>query len=185
MRYLFYILTLTLLCSCNTSVGVGMHTGTSRVGVGAGGGRTSVGLGAHTGAGVAFTAYKDFLPNGPNDIYVSNKKAVIAMSNGDYDTASNTFETNLQKYPNHPDATYYLGLTRIYQGKRDEGFALLKSYRDPDNYRMTSEVQRSAAYLEEKPELTAKKIHEVMNKNRSDGYQREMRERMDLRPSRW
>ncbi|BDQ38985.1 hypothetical protein SYK_33450 [Pseudodesulfovibrio nedwellii] len=185
MRYLFYIALLALLCSCNTSVGVGMHTGTSRIGVGAGGGRTGVGVGAQTGAGVSFTSYKDFLPNGPSDIYASNKKAVIAMNDGDYNAASQTFEANLQTYPNHPDATYYLGLTRIYQGKREEGFTLLKSYRDPDNYRMTSEVQRSAAYLEEKPELTAQKIHEVMNKNRSDGYQREIRERMDLRPSRW
>ncbi|WP_319542702.1 hypothetical protein [uncultured Pseudodesulfovibrio sp.] len=185
MRYLLCFTLFTLLCGCNTSLGVGMGTGTTRVGVGAGGGRTAVGVGAYTGTSVAFTSYKDFLPNGPTDIYTSNKNAVIAMNNGDYKTASQTFEANLQKYPNHPDATYYLGLTRIYQGRRNEGFALLKSYRDPDNYRMTNEVQSSAAYLEEKPELTPKKIHEVMNKNRSDGYEREMRERMDLRPSRW
>ncbi|NDV18006.1 hypothetical protein GO013_01065 [Pseudodesulfovibrio sp. JC047] len=185
MRLLLLFSLFALLCGCNTSLGVGVGSGTTRVGIGTGGGRTSIGVGAHTGGAVAFTAHKDFLPNGPSEIYTSNKKAVMALRDGDTTTASKILEANLEKYPNHPDSTYYLGLTRIYQGKRDEGFALLKSYRAPDNYRMTSEVQRSAAFLEKKPELSAEKIHEVMNKNRSDGYQREIRERQDILPSRW
>ena len=179
------LLLLTMAYGCNTSLGVGMGTGTTRVGVGMGGGGTSVGVGAYSGSAVTLTAYKDFLNNGPNAIYTSNKQGVTALNNGDYDTAANIFENNLQQFPNHPDSTYYLGLTRIYQGDREAGFALLRTYRDPDNYRMTSEVQRSANMLEPKTDLTPKKIHEVMNKNRYDGYQREMRERMDMRPSQW
>lgn len=171
---------LLVLVGCNTSFGVGMGTGGTRVGVGAGGGGTTIGVGTRTGTGVSLSGYKDFLNNGPDEAYTTNQEGLKALDKEDFTTARSLFEKTLAKYPEHPDATYFLGLTKIYQDEREAGFALLESYREPRYYRMTSEVQRTAKYLKEKPELTPDKIHETMNRNRTDGYNRDLRERQEM-----
>lgn len=169
-----------LLSACNASVGAGGRTGTTRVGGSVGSTGGVVGISTSVGPGVYASSHRDFLRNGPTSVYKNHKQALKAMNNNDFDTAASIFENTLKDIPAHPDATYFLGLTRIHQGQREEGFTLLKSYRDPDYYRMTSEVQRMARYLEKKPELTAKTIHETMNRNRSDGYNRDIRERQEM-----
>ena len=181
------VLALLLLvtgCVAGTSVGVGMGGGNTRLGVGMGAGGTSVGVGVG-GFGLSMNAYGDFLNNGPNEAYTNNKVGINQLLEGKYDDARKTFETTLEKYPEQPDATYYLGLTLIYLDQRKAGFTLLKSYREQYYYRGTSAVQRMAAYLEKKPELTAREIHKAMNRERVDGYKQDAREREELREDTW
>ena len=172
------LLTLPLLSACNTTVGAGSRT--TRVGGSVGSTGTMVGIGTSVGPGIAMSTYGDMLHNGPSCIRSNHKKALENLKNGDYITASAVFEDTLKQHPAHPDATYFLGLTRIYQGQREAGFALLKSYRDPDYYRMTTEVQRMAEYLEKKPDVPPKTVHETMNRYRADGYNRDVREHKEM-----
>ncbi|BCS90188.1 tetratricopeptide repeat protein [Pseudodesulfovibrio sediminis] len=169
-----------MLSACNSTVGVGMGSSGTRVGVGVGNGRSGVGI-ATGGFGVSLNSYGDFLRNGPNEAYDTNKLGVKALNESKYQAARELFEITLENYPNHPDATYYLGITLIYLEEREAGFSLLKQYKDSNNYRMYTEVQKSAAYLEKKPELTPEKIHRVLNKNRSDGYKADQEQRWELR----
>jgi len=147
--------------------------------------QSTIGFGMRNGPGIAFSSYGDFLITGPNAAYNSNSKGLRTLLDGRYEVAEAAFRATLQAYPAHSDAIYYLGLTLIYEGKREEGFAILKTYRDPLRFRVTSEVQRWAAYLEKKPELTPRKIHEVMNKNRMDAFNRYYREQNDIRRDSW
>lgn len=172
-----------LLAGCvgsSLGVGGGVGTGGGGIGVGVGAGSTSVGVGAG-GFGVSLNSYGDFLNNGPNEAYLNNKAGIKQLNDGNFEAARKIFTDTLEKYPDLPDSTYYLGLTFIYLGQREAGFGLLKTYREPLYYRATSAVQRTAAYLEKKPELTAEKIHKVMNKERRDGFDRDLRERMEMR----
>ena len=171
---------LLLLAACDrASVGFGVGTGGTRMGVGVGMGGSSVGVGAGS-FGLSLNSYGDFLNNGPNEAYTNDKAGINQLWDEKYEEARGTFESTLEKYPGQPDATYYLGLTLIYLDQREEGFALLKSYKDPYYYRGTSAVQRMAAYLEKKPELTPLEIHKAMNKERTDGYKWDVRERQEL-----
>ncbi|EGB16549.1 hypothetical protein DND132_3346 [Pseudodesulfovibrio mercurii] len=181
------LLACLLLAACVNTLGVGVgvgNNGGTRVGVGMGAGTTSVGVGAG-GFGVALNTYGDFLNNGPNEAYLNNKAGIKQLNDGNLDAARKIFTDTLEKYPDLPDSTYYLGLTLIYQGERETGFGLLKTYREPLYYRATSAVQRMAAYLEKKPELTAEKIHKTMNKERREGFDQDLRERMEMRRDTW
>ncbi|WP_338669974.1 tetratricopeptide repeat protein [Pseudodesulfovibrio methanolicus] len=178
---LFALLAL-LLAGCvgsSLGVGVGVGTGGGGVGVGIGAGSTSVGVGAG-GFGVSLNSSGDFLNNGPNEAYLNNKAGIKQLNDGNFEAARKIFTDTLEKYPDLPDSTYYLGLTLIYLGQREAGFGLLKTYREPLYYRATSAVQRMAAYLEKKPELTAEEIHKAMNRERRDGFDRDLRERMEM-----
>jgi tetratricopeptide (TPR) repeat protein len=177
---LMLALPLTACMGSSLGVGVGMGTGGGGIGVGVGAGSTSVGVGTG-GFGVSLNSYGDFLNNGPNEAYLNNKAGIKQLNDGNYEAARKIFTDTLEKYPDLPDSTYYLGLTLIYLDQREAGFGLLKTYREPLYYRATSAVQRSAAYLEKKPELTAEKIHKVMNKERRDGFDRDLQERMERR----
>ncbi|MGE4192691.1 MAG: tol-pal system YbgF family protein [Pseudodesulfovibrio sp.] len=173
------------LTGCVTGVGVGVGTSGTSVGVGIGGGRTSVGVGVSGGLGASINSYGDFLNNGPNEAYLNNKAGIKQLDDGNFEAARTIFTDTLEKYPDLPDSTYYLGLTLIYLGEREAGFGLLKTYRDPYYYRGTSAVQRMAAYLEKKPELTPEEIHKAMNRERRDGYDRDAQERLEMRRETW
>ncbi|MDD3313727.1 hypothetical protein [Pseudodesulfovibrio sp.] len=145
----------------------------------------SVGAGASSGAGVVFSAYNDFLYTGPGAAYANNKKGLERFLAKDYAGAGDIFATTLSSYPANPDAVYYFGLCRIYLGARDEGFARLASYDDPNNFRITQEVRWWANYCAKKPELTPEKIRQVMNKARGEGYRRQIQEDWDDRLMGW
>lgn len=186
----FPIVLATLLASalflsgCVTGVGLGVGTSGTRVGVGIGTGSTSVGVGAG-GFGASINSSGDFLNNGPNEAYLKNKAGIKQLNDENFDAARKIFTDTLGKYPDLPDSTYYLGLTLIYLGEREAGFGLLKTYRDQYYYRGTAAVQRMAAYLEKKPELTPEEIHKAMNRERRDGYDQDVRERQELLHDTW
>lgn len=169
-----------LLSACNSTVGVGAGSRGTRVGGSVGSSGTVVGIGTSIGPGVAVSTYADMFLNGPSAVRTAHRSAMERLKKGEYDAAASVFESTLAQYPDHPDATYFLGLTRIYQDRRDEGYALLKSYREPNFYRMTTEVQRTAGFLEKKPDLSADTVRETMNRNRRDGYNQDVREHREM-----
>lgn len=142
------------------------------------GASVSVGTG---GTFVSFNVRGDMLESAPGEAYAINREGLNAFLAGNYETAQFAFQETLTRYPDNPDAIYYLGLTRIYQGRRDEGFSLLSQYRDSRHIRVTQNVQWWAEYCRKKPELTPEKIQEVMNKARTEGYQQERREELEER----
>lgn len=146
--------------------------------------QTTVGV-RSGGSGISLSSYGDFFTSSSGGVYSYNREGLSQLLDNQYKAAETTFRQALEKYPSNPDSVYYLGLTLIYEEKRDEGYELLSTYRDPHRFRVTSEVQRMAAYLSKKPELTPKKIHEVMNKTRVDAFNRHYRERNDIRRSGW
>ena len=141
----------------------------------------TVGVGTGSGHGIAMSAYGDFLYSGNGEAYGNNKRGLKMFLAKDFTAAREIFKGTLDKYPTNPDAIYYLGLTLIYQGERDTGYSLLLSYRDTYKNRIAQEVRWWAAYCQKKPELTAEKIHQVMNKARGEGYQQEIRDLQERR----
>ena len=110
----------------------------------------------------------------PEKAYANNKKGLLQFLDKDYPAARQTFEATLESYPGNPDAVYYLGLTKIFLGEREAGYKLLRSYRDPNNFRISQEVVWWANYCAKKPELTPEKIREVLNKARGEGYRQQI-----------
>ena len=141
--------------------------------------QTTIGVGSRGGgAGISLSSYGDALFSS-GSAYSNNQRGVRELLDGNYLAAEKTFKVTLELEPTNPDGNYYMGLTLIYLEKRKEGFDFMRRYRDPLKYRVTQAVHYWADYLEKKPELTPKKIHEVMNKNRMDAYNRESREDYD------
>jgi len=151
-----------LLPACN-NVGVG-------VGVGTGGGGSRFGM--------AISTQLDFLRGGNRDAWASNKRGLEEFQAKDYAAAKETFEYTLKSYPEDPDATYYLGLSLIYLGERQEGYTYLKQYKD-SNSRTQQEVRWWADYCEKKPELTPEAIHRTLKKARAEGYNQDRRDEME------
>jgi len=143
----------------------------------------TIGVGTNSGVGIAFSAYGDFLYSGNGEAYANNKKGLNEFLAKDFTAARKTFENTLKKYSDNPDATYYLGLTQIYLGDREKGYVLLRSYRDSFNAPIVQNVRWWANYCQKKPELSPEKIHKVMNKARSEGFQRKQEYDWDRR--RW
>ncbi|QJB54970.1 hypothetical protein [Pseudodesulfovibrio sp. zrk46] len=143
----------------------------------------TIGVGNRSGVGVAFSAYGDFLYSGNGEAYSNNKKGLNQFLTRDFPAARKTFEATLAKYPTNPDATYYLGLTLIQLEERDAGYDMLQRYSDPFNAPTVQNVKWWASYCKKKPDLTPDKIHKVMNKARSEGFQRNLEYEWDRR--RW
>lgn len=141
--------------------------------------QTSVGIGTLGGAGVSLSSYGDALYYGPSQAYEANRRGLETLLGGNDAAAETIFRDTLTRYPDNPDTIYYLGLTLIYLEKRKEGYAMLRTFRDPHRYRVTQAVHWWADYLEKKPDLTPKKIHETLNKNRVDAMNRDSRERWE------
>ncbi|MBG0790400.1 MAG: tetratricopeptide repeat protein [Desulfovibrionaceae bacterium] len=168
---LVLLLTAALAASCASTSG---QDGPTRIG-----GKTWP-TGTVTGKDPSLLVYKNELFNGPSDVRIRHRQALTALGKGDYAEAAAVFEATLQSHPAHPDATYYLGLTRIYQGQREAGFELLKSYRDPNHFRITTWVRKMAAFLEEKEDVTPKVVHRTLNHYRTDAYNQERNDTRDM-----
>lgn len=132
----------------------------------------TVGVGTNSGVGVAVSAYGDFIYSGPSEAYKTNQKGLDQFLAKNFPEARKTFESTLKKYPKNPDATYYLGLTLIYLDEREAGYNMLRQYSDPFNGPTVQNVKWWASYCQKRPELTAEKVHKVMNKARGEGFQR-------------
>ncbi len=145
----------------------------------------SVGAGTSSGMAVTFSSYNDFLYTGTAKAYANNKRGLEKFLAKEYAPARDIFQQTLNDYPANPDAVYYLGLSLIFLGQRDAGFASLRSYNDQNYFRITSEVRWWANYCAKKPDLTPEKIRETMNKARGEGYRRQIQEDWDNRFMTW
>lgn len=180
MRHIIILLFAIILAFAGCrNIGIGVSTG--NVSVGAGGGSVGVGVSTGSGTAISMSSNHDFLYSGSSQIYANNKKGLKLLLDKDYTAAKEVFKATLEKAPTDPDATYYLGLTLIYLDDRDAGYSLLSQYRDPFKNRVTQEIKWWANYCQKKPELTPEKIHQVMNKARSEGFQRQREEDWERR----
>lgn len=139
----------------------------------------SVGVGSTSGVGVAFSSHGDFLYSGPDAAYRSNREGLRAFVDKDYATARTHFDATLDAYPGNPDAVFYLGLTLQFLDEREQGFAVLATFRDPLNTRVTQEVQWWTNYCRKKPEMTPDDIRRTLVNARAEGFQREREERWE------
>ncbi|CCH50471.1 conserved protein of unknown function [Pseudodesulfovibrio piezophilus C1TLV30] len=144
---------------------------------------TTIGAVVGSGHGISISANQDFLYSGNGEAHSNNRRGLDALLKKNYFAAHQFFQSTLDLYPNNPDATYYLGLTMIYEGKRDAGFDLLMQYKDALNIRIQQEVRWWANYCRKQTAFTPEKIHTVMNNARYEGYQREREDEWDRRNS--
>ncbi|QGY40704.1 hypothetical protein GM415_11405 [Pseudodesulfovibrio cashew] len=157
MRYLIPILLLIFS---------GLSTGCTTVGVGAG-----VGTGS---GGILVSSRNDYLYPGSR-VYADNRKGLNLFLARKFEEANATFTTALKASPIDPDATFYLGLTRVYLGQRDAGLALLDKYQDP-KFRVQDEVRWWAGYCRKKPEMTPDDVKRAMVNARAEGFMRDQDE---------
>lgn len=150
---------LLALTACNTySVGVGVGSGRS---------------------GISVRTYGDTLYSSRGTAYASNREGLAALSAKDYVTAERLFRNTLKDHPGNPDAMFFLGLSLIGQEEREEGFATLKEFKDPHNFRVTQSVHQQLKHSEESPERSAELIIRDLTIARTDGYDKERREQRE------
>lgn len=160
-----------MLTGCLTygAVGVGTNSG------------VSVGVGTASGMGVGFSSYGDFLHSGPDAAYRINREGLRAFLDGNYTAARSHFDTTLDQYPGNPDAVFYLGLTLMFLDERDQGFAVLATYREPFNTRVAQEVRWWTDYCRKRPDMTADTIRKTLVRARGEGLALERQERRENR----
>ncbi|WP_285905510.1 tetratricopeptide repeat protein [Pseudodesulfovibrio pelocollis] len=162
---------LTMLTGCLSygAVGVGTNSG------------VGVGVGTASGMGVSLSSYGDFLHSGPDAAYRINREGFRAFLDGDYPTARTHFDATLDQYPGNPDAVFYLGLTLMFLDELDQGFAVLATYREPFNTRITQEVRWWTGYCRKRPDMTPETIRKTLVRARAEGLARERQERWEDR----
>lgn len=141
----------------------------------------SVGVGSTSGMGVAFGSYGDFLHSGPEAAYRSNRAGLRAFLDGDYSTARTHFDATLEQYPGNPDAVFYLGLTLMHLDEREQGFAVLATFREPFDMRVTQEVRWWTDYCRKRPDMTPETIRRTLVRARAEGLQRQHQEELEDR----
>jgi len=149
------IIMLLFLASCQT---IGLTAGVNY-------GRGAIGV----------SAYNDFLYPAPNQAYKLNKKGYEAFKARNYEEAVPYFRAVLKKYPNNPDAQFYLGLTEIGLGEREKGLKRLKAFRAPNSFRQQEEVRWWADYFMRHKDRMLSDIYNTMRRVRNEGYQQDRR----------
>ncbi|WP_147820908.1 tetratricopeptide repeat protein [Salidesulfovibrio onnuriiensis] len=141
---------------------------------------SSAGVGVGRGSGVAMiSVYNDFLYSGPSKAYQNNREGLRQFKAGKYTDAANTFQRTLDSYPGNPDASYFLGLSLIGMGDREQGFDTLVRFRDPWRYRVAGEITWWAGYLRKRPHLTDQEIFNTMKRIRGEAYNQYLMESRD------
>ncbi|MUM76243.1 hypothetical protein GKC30_01195 [Pseudodesulfovibrio sp. F-1] len=141
----------------------------------------TVGVGAASGMGVALSSYGDFLHSGPDAAYRNNRDGLQAFLRGDYATARTRFDATLEQHPGNPDAVFYLGLTLMFLDEREQGFAVLATYREPFKTRVAQEVSWWTDYCRKRPDMSPETIRQTLVRARAEGLATERRERWERR----
>lgn len=136
------------------------------------------GVGYGTGA-ITVSGYGDFLYPSPPGAYELNKKGFDEFKRGNYGKAAEIFAQSLEKYPESPDAQYYLGLSQVAMGEREKGLRQLASFRDKDHFRQSSEVRWWANYFLKHKDRSADSILDTMRRVRGEAAQQEQQERWE------
>ncbi|SDB57070.1 Tetratricopeptide repeat-containing protein [Desulfonatronum thiosulfatophilum] len=84
-----------------------------------------------------------------------------------------------------PEEQFHHGFALIGEGRRAEGFGLLKNFSYPRQFRTQQFVRERAAQLESDPDLTPIEIFTQMERAWKEGEQEDLRERLDERHDPW
>ncbi|GAB6058740.1 tetratricopeptide repeat protein [Desulfonatronum parangueonense] len=84
-----------------------------------------------------------------------------------------------------PEEQFHQGLALIGQGRRAEGFSLLKNFSYPRQFRTQQFVRERAAQLESSHDLTPVEIFARMERAWREGEKEDLRERLDEQRDRW
>ena len=132
----------------------------------------------------AVAAYRQALAQCPDSLENRRRLAAALVHAGDADGAAALCEEILGQAPGDPQATLYLGLALVMQGKRDEGFDRLTSYRHWQAMREQQVVADAARRLRGHPELSPEELVAEMERALELGRVAEQRERNSERPER-
>lgn len=98
-----------------------------------------------------------------------------------FDQAVEQFRVIQSKRAMQPEEEFYYGLSLIGLGHREQGFAVLKSFRYPLKFRIQQYVQERAAQLEPYQELPARQIFTEMEKAWREGDEEDKRDQLEER----
>ncbi len=98
-----------------------------------------------------------------------------------FDQAVEQFRVIQGKRAMQPEEEFYYGLSLIGQGHRDQGFAVLTSFRYPLKFRIQQYVRERAAQLEPYQELPARQIFTEMEKAWREGDEEDKRDQLEER----
>jgi thioredoxin-like negative regulator of GroEL len=132
----------------------------------------------------AVAAFRQALAQCPDSLETRRRLAAALVHAGDAPGAAGVCEEVLEKAPGDPQATLYLGLALVMQGKRDEGFDRLASYRHWQAMREQQVVADAARRLRGHPELSPEELVAEMERALELGRVAELRERNSERPER-
>jgi tetratricopeptide (TPR) repeat protein len=99
----------------------------------------------------ALERYNEALAAEPDSIYIRQRIGLTYFTMKDYTRAQAAFEDILALAPGEPNATFYLGLSRIGKGEVDTGLRLLAQMRWPDKFMHQKFVQEEAQLLLQYP----------------------------------
>ncbi len=125
----------------------------------------------------AVASFREALTQSPDSLEIRRRLAAALVHAGDAPGAAGVCEEILGQAPGDPDATLYLGLALVMQGKRDEGFDRLTSYRHWQSPREQQVVADAARRLRGHPELSPEELVAEMERALELGRVAELRER--------
>lgn len=98
-----------------------------------------------------------------------------------FSRAVEQFEFIKDRRSMQPEEQFYLGLSLIGQGKREDGFMVLKTLSHPTKFRLQQFVRQRASQLEASQELPPREIFSEMEKAWREGDEEDKREQIDER----
>lgn len=123
----------------------------------------------------------------PDDLTVRRRLAMTYYYMGRdqdatrFDQAVEQFALIQDKRALQPEEEFYYGLSLIGQGRREQGFAVLKAFRYPLKFRIQQYVQERATQLEPYQELSARQIFVEMEKAWREGDEEDKRDQIEER----
>ncbi len=129
----------------------------------------------------AVSSYRQALAQTPGDLHVRRQLAQALVHARDYSEAVTVLEGVLAEVPGDPAATLYLGLAKVGTGERDQGFALLTSYRHWQAPREQQIVADAARRLRARTEISPEDLVREMELTLEQARQEELKEQRSTR----
>lgn len=131
--------------------------------------------------------FQGILKDNPGNLTVRRRLAMTYYFMGrdsdpaKFNQAVEQFEFIKEKRALQPEEQLYSGLSLVGQGKRDEGFTVLKILSHPTKFRIQQFVRERAVQLEPSHELPLRKLFSEMEKAWREGDEADKREELDER----
>ena len=119
----------------------------------------------------ALALYQQALEKEPDSLYLRQRIGLTYFAMKDYASAEATFQDILTRAPGEPEATFYLGLSRIGKGEREQGLDMLEKLHWPYKYLQQKAVREEAQRLRKHPEMSPAEIFQAMQDALAAGIQ--------------